>query len=51
MKAPKWLQRPCGAVFGFGGKIAMFGPPAPGGAPTVSVLKSPNAYEEIAECI
>ena len=37
MKAPKWLQRPCGAVFGFGGKIAMFGPPAPGAAPTVTV--------------
>ena len=25
MRAPKWLKRPCGAAFGFGGKIAMFG--------------------------
>ena len=24
-KAPKWLKRSCGAAFGFGGKIAMFG--------------------------
>ena len=24
MRAPKWLKRPCGAAFGFGGKIAMF---------------------------
>ena len=23
-KAPKWLQRPCGALFGFGGKIVSF---------------------------
>ena len=23
-KAPKWLERPCGAVFGFGGKIVSF---------------------------
>ncbi|KAH8070454.1 hypothetical protein JL721_5228 [Aureococcus anophagefferens] len=24
-KAPKWLKRSCGAAFGFGGKLAMFG--------------------------
>jgi protein transport protein SEC31 len=24
-RAPKWMQRPCGAVFGFGGKVAKFG--------------------------
>lgn len=24
MKAPKWLRRPCGATFGFGGKLARF---------------------------
>ncbi|KAL8797220.1 MAG: hypothetical protein Q9195_000687 [Heterodermia aff. obscurata] len=24
MKAPKWLERPCGATFGFGGKIVSF---------------------------
>ena len=23
-KAPKWLQRPCGATFGFGGKVVSF---------------------------
>ena len=23
-KAPKWLQRPCGAVFGFGGRVVSF---------------------------
>lgn len=25
MRAPKWLKRPCGASFAFGGKIAVFG--------------------------
>ena len=25
-KAPKWLQRPCGASFGFGGKVVTFKP-------------------------
>jgi len=24
MRAPKWLRRPCGATFGFGGKLARF---------------------------
>jgi len=24
MKAPKWLRRPCGATFGFGGKLVLF---------------------------
>lgn len=24
MRAPKWLRRPCGASFGFGGKLAIF---------------------------
>ena len=24
LRAPKWLQRPCGAMFGFGGKIVTF---------------------------
>jgi protein transport protein SEC31 len=23
-KAPAWLQRPCGAAFGFGGKLVQF---------------------------
>jgi protein transport protein SEC31 len=31
-KAPKWFERPCGASFGFGGKLVSFGlvPSAPG---------------------
>eukprot|EP00307_Rebecca_sp_RCC1486_P002525 CAMPEP_0119433260 /NCGR_PEP_ID=MMETSP1335-20130426/49318_1 /TAXON_ID=259385 /ORGANISM="Chrysoculter rhomboideus, Strain RCC1486" /LENGTH=482 /DNA_ID=CAMNT_0007459095 /DNA_START=9 /DNA_END=1454 /DNA_ORIENTATION=+ len=35
-RAPKWLQRPCGAAFGFGGQLITFEPAPPhpaGGAP------------------
>ncbi|KAJ1962794.1 protein transport protein S31 [Dipsacomyces acuminosporus] len=35
-RPPKWLARPCGAVFGFGGKLVHFGKsasPAPAAAP------------------
>ena len=28
-RAPKWLERPVGASFGFGGKLVSFGPQAP----------------------
>lgn len=28
---PKWLRRPCGASFGFGGKLVTFEPAAAGG--------------------
>ena len=37
-KAPKWLQRPCGAAFGFGGKIVSF-KPAPSEAPRRSIVR------------
>ena len=30
-KAPKWLQRPCGATFGFGGKVVSFRTMGPDG--------------------
>lgn len=29
-KAPKWLKRPCGAVFGYGGRLARFDATHPG---------------------
>jgi len=29
-KAPKWLERPTGVSFGFGGKVVKFGPTEPG---------------------
>ncbi|KAL9005530.1 MAG: hypothetical protein Q9188_001691 [Gyalolechia gomerana] len=37
-KAPKWLRRPCGASFGFGGKIASFNTIG-SGAPSVSKVR------------
>ena len=30
-KAPKWLERPCGASFGFGGKVVSFNTPGASG--------------------
>eukprot|EP00965_Chrysotila_dentata_P121518 4017356-Pleurochrysis_carterae.AAC.1 len=39
MRAPKWLQRPCGATFGFGGKIAYFSSASAG---VVSVADVPT---------
>ncbi|KAL8945233.1 MAG: hypothetical protein Q9211_000243 [Gyalolechia sp. 1 TL-2023] len=36
-KAPKWLRRPCGASFGFGGKIASFNTTGSGANPISKV--------------
>ncbi|MCJ1353106.1 MAG: protein transport protein S31 [Icmadophila ericetorum] len=38
-KAPKWLERPCGATFGFGGKIVSFTSTESDGAPRTSAIK------------
>lgn len=37
-KAPKWLERPCGASFGFGGKIVSFNLVKAAGAPRHSTI-------------
>lgn len=42
--APKWLKRPIGAVFGFGGKLLYFG--APNGAVNVPVRTLPVSYNK-----
>ncbi len=34
-RAPKWLTRPCGASFGFGGKLVTFGRPSDESQPIV----------------
>ncbi len=34
-RAPKWLVRPCGASFGFGGKLVSFGKPADESQPII----------------
>ncbi len=34
-RAPKWLTRPCGVSFGFGGKLVSFGKPADESQPIV----------------
>lgn len=37
-RAPKWLRRPCGVAFGFGGKIVSFNS-ADSGTPTTSTIR------------
>lgn len=40
LRAPKWLKRPVGVGFGFGGKLASFRPSSgPAGAPGNSEVK------------
>ena len=42
-KAPKWLERPCGASFGFGGKVISFTRTvSEGGAPRKSAVRISN---------
>jgi protein transport protein SEC31 len=36
---PKWLRRPCGASFGFGGKLVTFEKAAEGGRPLVHLSR------------
>lgn len=44
-KAPKWLRRPCGASFGFGGKIASFNTTKSGAHPVSKVHISDFAVD------
>ena len=48
-RAPKWLQRPCGATFGFGGRLASF-TNKKGPDPTTKRVKNPpNKISQIVE--
>ena len=55
VKAPAWLQRPCGAAFGFGGKLVQFtntkrqlptGETATAGSITISQVRCLAAWLE-----
>ena len=41
-KAPKWLERPCGASFGFGGKVLSFTVDESSGTPRHSTIRLSN---------
>ncbi|EMR08931.1 hypothetical protein PNEG_02712 [Pneumocystis murina B123] len=43
-KPPKWLRRSCGVVFGFGGKLIVFGNNKTSGLSSVKIM---NAIEEL----
>ena len=44
-KAPKWLQRPCGATFGFGGKVVSFKSGTPEGSKRSTIRISTFAVD------
>lgn len=49
-KPPKWLSRPCGAAFGFGGKLVSFKPDADGVSSKVNistVVSDPSVEKSI----
>ena len=43
---PKWLKRPCGANFGFGGKLVTFEATKEPNQPTKSVIKLGSVVTE-----
>ncbi|KAL5630434.1 hypothetical protein BROUX41_000306 [Berkeleyomyces rouxiae] len=47
-KAPRWLERPVGVSFGFGGKLIVFKPAADGGRPSKVLITHFSADTEIA---
>ncbi|KAL8839776.1 MAG: hypothetical protein Q9170_001587 [Blastenia crenularia] len=45
LKAPKWMRRPCGASFGFGGKVVSFSTTSSGAQPVSNVRISTFAID------
>ena len=44
-RAPKWLKRPCGATFGFGGQLSLFNEAAGVTVSTVDVVSDAAVVE------
>ena len=45
VRAPKWLKRPCGATFGFGGQLSLFNEAAGVSVTTVDVVSDPAVVD------